>query len=1059
MNNLTSFLSKLSSKFLLPVILLLSATSVAEVSAGPIDAKDWSIVATYTIPGKASGLAWDGTYIYFGIYGANGDHVYKFNPTNGTNELLFTSTALEDAFGMTWDGSNLWITDHANSSSLPAYAMKFDMSGNVISQFNLPDHYMSGIAYDNGNFWAATYYPNPGTIYKLDNTGAILDQIPSPNAQPWDLCMQGSDLWVADYDGNTLYKIDPSGTILESHACENLKPAGVVFDGQYLWYVDGELSSNSTLYKVNLSGAGTPQIEVPLITYNYGNVTLGDSAVWYCDVNSTGTADLVITNLIIQNAVPIFVWMGFPQTITPGGSIQIPFIYKPTEPIPLDTWIIIESNDPVSPQVTLQVTGEAVYDGPHINVPNQVHNYNDVRLNATTRWFLEIQNDGGQTLQVTDISITDDNFYLDQSVTFPISVNVLESAYVGIWFQPDEAIVYNGYAQISHNDITQGNIQVNLQGTGIDEDYPMGELLWNFTITTSWDNSIKGISPIGDVSGDGVDDVVVCSEDDFVRCFNGNSSGTSDILWENEAGSLYAQNDICIPGDLNGDGFDDAVIGFAWGVRAVKAFSGKTGVQLWIYDTHEYGDGGWVYQVSGNFDYNSDGINDILAATGNDGNNTGPKRIFCLNGISGEVLWDTYTDGPNFGVIGVEDFTGDSTPDAIGGASNNGETEGKVYGIDGADGSITFTYTTSGSSVWALEQLKDINNDGIKDIIAGDFGGHYYLIDPVSGNPVYSGNVGTSLLLRFERLNDVNGDGYPDIAIGHSGTNAVVESGFNGQNIWLTGLADKCWNIDRIDDVSGDGINDLVAGTLYSGNYCYFINGTNGDILFSQNYGEPVDGIAAIPDITGDGSWEMVVGGRNGKLYCYSGGLNSSILNADFGADTTYGHVPFDVQFTDLTSGNAISWQWDFENDGTIDSYDQNPVHTYSTIGTYSVKMIAGNGTVTDTALKINYIIADSTVGYSEVLSDYNIAASPNPFNKNVSIYYELTDNVLVQISIYNPKGEKVKSLQPIIYQSIGKYQVLWDGTNDYSHHVEQGLYFGYFMIGNNIKVIKLIKQ
>ena len=27
----------------------------------------WSIVATYSIPGKASGLAYDGTYIYFGI--------------------------------------------------------------------------------------------------------------------------------------------------------------------------------------------------------------------------------------------------------------------------------------------------------------------------------------------------------------------------------------------------------------------------------------------------------------------------------------------------------------------------------------------------------------------------------------------------------------------------------------------------------------------------------------------------------------------------------------------------------------------------------------------------------------------------------------------------------------------------------------------------------------------------------------------------------------------------------------------------------------------------------
>ena len=46
--------------------LLICTTSYGnEVEKGT---KDWSIVETYTIPGKASGLAWDGTYIYFGIY-------------------------------------------------------------------------------------------------------------------------------------------------------------------------------------------------------------------------------------------------------------------------------------------------------------------------------------------------------------------------------------------------------------------------------------------------------------------------------------------------------------------------------------------------------------------------------------------------------------------------------------------------------------------------------------------------------------------------------------------------------------------------------------------------------------------------------------------------------------------------------------------------------------------------------------------------------------------------------------------------------------------------------
>jgi hypothetical protein len=612
---------------------------------------------------------------------------------------------------------------------------------------------------------------------------------------------------------------------------------------------------------------------------------------------------------------------------------------------------------------------------------------------------------------------------------------------------------------ISHNDITQGNIEVNLTGEGVEDNYPMGDELWTYTINTSYDNSIKAITPISDISGDGIHDVIVCSEDDFIRCFNGNSSTTADILWENEAGSVYGQNDLCIIEDINNDGFEDVVAGLAWGVRAVKVLSGKTGELLWIYDTHAYGDGGWVYQVSAKYDYNGDGFSDVLAATGNDGNNTGPKRIFCLNGLTGAVIWDAYTDGPNFSVIGVEDFTGDGLPDVIGGASNLNETQGKVYGINGVYGSITFEHTTSGSSVWALEQLDDISGDGIMDIIAGDFGGHYYLMNPASGSPINTGNVGTSLLLRFERLEDVNGDGYSDIAVGHSGTNAVAVNGFNGQNIWLTGLADKCWNIDKIKDVSGDGINDLVAGTLYSSNFCYFLDGVNGDALYQVNYGEPIDGISAIPDITGDGSWEMIAGGRDGKLTCFSGGLNSTVLNADFVADNTFGYVPFEVQFTDLTTGNASSWAWDFDNDGTIDSYLQHPNYTYNSLGVFTVKLIAGNGITTDTAIKVDYIIADSTVHIDKHRELSNPVITPNPFSDHVVIQFYSVKGEASSFNVYSMEGELIAVLIPQKDHDKNFFTVHWDGKNTSGQPVNKGIYFGRIDTGNNPVIVKLVRQ
>lgn len=63
---------------------------------------------------------------------------------------------------------------------------------------------------------------------------------------------------------------------------------------------------------------------------------------------------------------------------------------------------------------------------------------------------------------------------------------------------------------------------------------------------------------------------------------------------------------------------------------------------------------------------------------------------------------------------------------------------------------------------------------------------------------------------------------------------------------------------------------------------------------------------------------------------------------ADFSQNITGGTVPLSVQFTDL-SQNATSRSWDFKSDGKIDSSEENPVHTYTTPGIYTVNLTASN--------------------------------------------------------------------------------------------------------------------
>lgn len=76
----------------------------------------------------------------------------------------------------------------------------------------------------------------------------------------------------------------------------------------------------------------------------------------------------------------------------------------------------------------------------------------------------------------------------------------------------------------------------------------------------------------------------------------------------------------------------------------------------------------------------------------------------------------------------------------------------------------------------------------------------------------------------------------------------------------------------------------------------------------------------------------------------------------DFSANSTSGCIPLSVNFTDLSSENPTSWEWDIDNDGTVDYTTQNPTHVYNAGGNYTVKLKASNGVGADSITKISYI-------------------------------------------------------------------------------------------------------
>jgi predicted outer membrane repeat protein len=83
----------------------------------------------------------------------------------------------------------------------------------------------------------------------------------------------------------------------------------------------------------------------------------------------------------------------------------------------------------------------------------------------------------------------------------------------------------------------------------------------------------------------------------------------------------------------------------------------------------------------------------------------------------------------------------------------------------------------------------------------------------------------------------------------------------------------------------------------------------------------------------------------------FGGTPRSSAGWTETGAD-----FPLTVNFTDESTGTITSWQWDFNNDETVDSADQNPSYTYNSPGRFTVKLTVAGPDGSDSRTKADYV-------------------------------------------------------------------------------------------------------
>ncbi|MDD5144041.1 PKD domain-containing protein [Methanoregula sp.] len=91
--------------------------------------------------------------------------------------------------------------------------------------------------------------------------------------------------------------------------------------------------------------------------------------------------------------------------------------------------------------------------------------------------------------------------------------------------------------------------------------------------------------------------------------------------------------------------------------------------------------------------------------------------------------------------------------------------------------------------------------------------------------------------------------------------------------------------------------------------------------------------------------------------------VTSSPPLANFSTALTDGYVPLTVTFTDSSTGTITNWSWDFNNDGTMDSNEQNPSHTYYTAGNYTVNLTVTGPDGSNSIIKSDFIQVSSNAG------------------------------------------------------------------------------------------------